>query len=273
MSYELVVDARANTGYAMVDLLSKITPDVGGIVYHYLGEKYGHRLDVDDVVQEVLFQVARDIASCEAKDWKEFMCWVFFICRNCTYKAVELIKLGKSPADKTQAIGDSWEAASNRTATPEQAALLREDMEAIMALAAEISSNGPRICELLAEGWTPNEIAAELGITATEVYGLRRSLKEAANRTGVYETRKSDAWAKPADAEAQDAAAWKSQVRTYKKFADQIHAAKTEGEAVKMFQYLDKQLAKMAPEKAKEMRDAIGYDQLIYRDQPELAVA
>jgi hypothetical protein len=32
------------------------------------------------------------------------MCWVFFISRNNTYKSVSMIKLGKSSADRTQAI-------------------------------------------------------------------------------------------------------------------------------------------------------------------------
>ena len=277
MSYELVQDAMSAKQYAMVDLLTKITEDVTNIVWHYLGTRYSHRIDAEDVVQEVLFQVARDLPSCEATDWKQFMCWVFFISRNNTYKSVSMIKLGKSSADRTQAIGESWEA-SGHTQAPDAILIQQENLQAVLDLADSISGNARRICELLGDGNTPNEIASILGIGVYEVYSVRRSLKDLCNAKGIYQTKKSDAW-KPAIQEASSTSAnaaspkvatdvsanvqadplKKARMRQWKRFASELAAKTCPVEYRKGVVYLERAIARLDVAEQSEMTEHIGF--------------
>jgi DNA-directed RNA polymerase specialized sigma24 family protein len=277
MSYELVQDAMSGKQYAMVDLLTKITEDITNIVWHYLGTRYSHRIDAEDVVQEVLFQVAKDLPTCEATDWKQFMCWVFFISRNNTYKSVSMIKLGKSSADRTQAIGESWEASSH-TQAPDAILIERENLQAVLELAQTISSNARRVCELLGEGNTPNEIATVLGIGVYEVYSVRRSLKDLCNARGIYQTKKSDAW-KPAIQQASSTSAdaaspkvatdvaanvqadplKKARMRQWKRFASELEAKTCPVEYRKGVVYLERAIAKLDVSEQSEMTEHIGF--------------
>jgi len=277
MSYELVQDAMSGKQYAMVDLLTKITEDITNIVWHYLGTRYSHRIDAEDVVQEVLFQVARDLPTCEATDWKQFMCWVFFISRNNTYKSVSMIKLGKSSADRTQAIGESWEASSH-TQAPDAILIERENLQAVLELAQTISDNARRVCELLGEGNTPNEIATVLGIGVYEVYSVRRSLKDLCNARGIYQTKKSDAW-KPAIQQASSTSAdaavskvatdvaanvqadplKKARMRQWKRFASELEAKTCPVEYRKGVVYLERAIAKLDVSEQSEMTEHIGF--------------
>lgn len=283
MSYELVQDAMSGKQYAMVDLLTKITEDVTNIVWHYLGNRYSHRIDAEDVTQEILFQVSRDLPSCEAKDWKQFMCWVYFISRNNTYKQVSMIKLGKSSADRTQAIGESWEASSH-TQAPDAILIQQENLQAVLELAESISGNARKICELLGEGNTPNEIASTLGIGVYEVYSVRRSLKELCNARGIYQTRKSDAW-KPAIQEAPSIPAAasadevatnvavniqadplkKARMRQWKRFACELATKTCPVEYRKGVVYLERALAKLDATEQSEMAQHIGFSALQQR--------
>jgi RNA polymerase sigma factor (sigma-70 family) len=278
MSYELVQDAKSGKPYAMVDLLTKITEDITNIVWHYLGTRYSHRIDAEDVVQEVLFQVARDLPSCEATDWKQFMCWVFFISRNNTYKSVSLIKLGKSSADRTQAIGESWEA-SGHTQAPDQIAMHKEQVQEIMDLAQSISPRAREVCELLGQGNTPKEIAQILGIDVWEIYSTRRTLKDLANQSGVFETRKSDAWKPVASTSEQTEVAssptpsehsqidanTKAMFRQWKRFAAELAAKTCPKEYQKGVAYLERALAKLPAEQQEAMAKHIGFEALQQR--------
>jgi DNA-binding CsgD family transcriptional regulator len=205
------------------------------------------------------------------------MCWVFFISRNNTYKSVSMIKLGKSSADRTQAIGESWEASSH-TQAPDAILIERENLQAVLELAQTISSNARRVCELLGEGNTPNEIASILEIGVYEVYSVRRSLKDLCNARGIYQTRKSDAW-KPAIQEASSPSAdaavskvatdvaanvqadplKKARMRQWKRFALELEAKTCPVEYRKGVVYLERAIAKLDVSEQSEMAEHIGF--------------
>ena len=70
--------------------------------------------------------------------------------------------------------------ASSRTATPVKIAEVREQLEQVLALAAGISDATKNVIALLAEGNTSEEIAAQLGITVSGVYGVVKRFRSAA---------------------------------------------------------------------------------------------
>jgi hypothetical protein len=74
---------------------------------------------------------------------------------------------GQSPvflsADRTQAIGESWEASSH-TQAPDAILIQQENLQAVLDLADSISGNARRICELLGDGNTPK---AAIGFGST----------------------------------------------------------------------------------------------------------
>lgn len=260
MSYELVTAAKLGTQYAMSDLLSKISEDVTNIVWHYLGSRYSNRIDTEDVVQEVLIQVARDIATCYAEDWKQFMCWVYYISRNTTYKAVDLIKLGKSSADRTQAIGDSWEAAG-RTETADEILTNRETINEVLELAESISGSARQICEMLGNGDTPKEIADNLGIGLQEVYGTRRTLKELANKTGVYVTPNLASQRRVASVTQQNSAK-RAMFKQWKVYADKVSLMDDSDEKCRLVKNLLRALDRVAEADRASLSEHIGLNRL-----------
>ena len=176
MSDSIISSAKSGNVVALNSLLTQTRGYAISVVSAFLGTKYSARIDAEDVSQIVLVQVARDLANCQATDWAGYLGWVRLIARNSVYKEVEKIKAAKRSADRTT---DELQA-SSRTATPVKIAEVREQLEQVLALAAGISDATKNVIALLAEGNTSEEIAAQLGITVSGVYGVVKRFRSAA---------------------------------------------------------------------------------------------
>lgn len=179
MSYAIVIEAKSGNTMSINSLLTQTRGYAISVVSAFLGTKYSARIDAEDVSQIVLFQVARDLATCQATDWSGYLGWVRLIARNSVYKEVEKIKAAKRSADRTTSMSDEFQA-SSRTATPVEIVEVREQLEQVLALAAGISDSTKNVIALLAEGNTSEEIAAQLGITVSGVYGVVKRFRSAA---------------------------------------------------------------------------------------------
>jgi len=179
MSDSIISSAKSGNVVALNSLLTQTRGYAISVVSAFLGTKYSARIDAKDVSQIVLVQVARDLANCRATDWAGYLGWVRLIARNSVYKEIAKIKAAKRSADRTTSMSDKFQA-SSRTATPVQIAEVREQLEQVLALAAGISDATKNVIALLAEGNTSEEIAAQLGITVSGVYGVVKRFRSAA---------------------------------------------------------------------------------------------
>ena len=186
MSDSIISSAKSGNVVAINSLLTQTRGYAISVVSAFLGTKYSARIDAEDVSQIVLVQVARDLANCQATDWSGYLGWVSLIARNSVYKEVERVKAAKRSADRTCSIGygdkddsDPFQV-TGPTATPVAIAEVREQLEQVLALAAGISESTKNVIALLAEGNTSEEIADQLGITVSGVYGVLKRFRSAA---------------------------------------------------------------------------------------------
>lgn len=177
MTIELVNAAISGNAFAMNDLIVAISKDCKAIISHYLGNKYDARVDADDVLQEVLTQVAQDIATCEFANFAAFKGWMFIVCRNNVYKQIEWIKTLSRDADRTCAMGEGFDV-SGRSKTADQILEAREQYEMVMDLAKKLPAVEFEAIKALAAGNTPKEVAEGLGCDVSTVYYARRLLKD-----------------------------------------------------------------------------------------------
>ena len=179
MSDTTFIAAKSGNVVALNTLLTMTRGYAITVASAFLGTKYSARIDAEDVSQIVLIQVARSLAACQATDWAGYLGWVRLVARNSVYKEVEKIKAAKRSADKTSAIADEFKVTS-RTATPVEILESRERLAQVMAMAAGISDMTKNVVTLLADGNTSEEIASQLGITVSGVYGVVKRFRSAA---------------------------------------------------------------------------------------------
>ena len=278
MTIETVNAARNGSSKAMLDLLTQISGFTIDVIRHYLGEKFSTRIDAEDVRQEVLMQVATDLAGCTADTWEGFQGWLYIVCRNNTYKAVEWVKAMSRDASRTQAFGEGWEAASEiRTADTMMSN--KETLSAVMAMAAGIE--GPdwifESIEHLAVGNTPAECAAALGIDVSEVYYARRLLCEKAMEAGILPKKRT---AKPAPVakavvvkeadpvsepvvEVKMTSAERAQMKQWKQHGDLIAATTDVAAQEKMIRRLEKSLARLPECDRYRVAEHMGFEWLL----------
>lgn len=177
MSMELLVSAKNGSQFAISSLLVSISSECKTIISHFLGTKYSARIDADDVLQEVLMQVATGVATTDFDEWNGFKAWLFCVCRNNVYKQVEYVKSLRRSADRTSAIGEGFDVGcDDRTAV--EIMIGRENLSGVMAVAAQLGDDEFQVIEYLAQGFSPREAGEMVGKDAAFAYYARRQLKE-----------------------------------------------------------------------------------------------
>ena len=178
MTTSTLIAAKSGNVSELNALLMETRSYAIAVVSKFLGTKYSARIDAEDVSQIVLTQVARDLATCNATDMASYFGWVRLVARNCVYKEVEKIKAAKRSADRTHVIGDDFQV-TGRTQTPVEILESREQLAAVMALAAGVSDLTKNVVVLLGEGNDSAAIADQLGITVSAVYGVVKRFRQA----------------------------------------------------------------------------------------------
>jgi DNA-directed RNA polymerase specialized sigma24 family protein len=177
MSIELLASAKNGSQSSISCLLVSISSECKTIISHFLGTKYSARIDADDVLQEVLIQVATGVMTTEFNDWNGFKAWLFCVCRNNVYKQVEYVKSLRRSADRTSAFGEGFDVGcDDKTAV--EIVISRENLSGVMAVAASLPDDEFQVIEYLAQGMSPREAGEMVGKDAAFAYYARRQLKE-----------------------------------------------------------------------------------------------
>jgi RNA polymerase sigma factor (sigma-70 family) len=173
---EIVLSAKTGSASALSQLLVMSDRYVRSVVTRYLGTRYQSQVDVDDVTQDCLISIARDVASSSAQDWDSYKGWLATVARNTTYKAITKIKAARRGADKQESAPEGFVAAGCE-ATPDKTLADRETIDAIYAEADSIGGNTSQAIRMVAAGYTSREISEALGITDMAVAGLLKRLR------------------------------------------------------------------------------------------------
>lgn len=147
------------------------------------------KLDFDDLAQDSLLAVSKDLHSSKATSKGEFVAWVKTITFNTLCSAHSKKSTIKSGAkENIAALSSEWEP-SGGSPTAEKIALAKEALAEVEVLLAKMQANGgekskvTKIIGMLSEGWTAAEISDATGSTVMAVNGVikrfRASLKDA----------------------------------------------------------------------------------------------
>jgi RNA polymerase sigma factor (sigma-70 family) len=167
----LVLSAISGSSESLSDLLVMSRPYAISTIKRFIGTKYSAQLDVEDVLQEVLMDVSQKITACSASNWREYLGWLGFACRNTTYGALDKVKAKRRSADRTQRVADDFDPES-RMRTPQSQLETKETLQQVLRMANSMPGATPKVIQMLSEGCTSQEIASDLGITVSAVYNL-----------------------------------------------------------------------------------------------------
>lgn len=163
---DVLLAAKSGSVSAINELVAATERYVRTIIAGYLGSKYAHRVDVDDVCQEVLLKCATDVARSNATDWSAYLGWAATVARHTTYNAVRHVKRKKDSADETVAMGEFQ---ISKGSTPDDIVIAREQAERFMQIAAEMGENTRVVADMLMQGAKVAEISAVTGLTTNAV--------------------------------------------------------------------------------------------------------
>lgn len=178
MNDQILFAAKSGNTSALNQLLVASERYAKCVIRGFLGVKYASKLDVEDVSQIVLVQVARDVATCSASDWSGYLGWLSHVCRNSTYKEVEKLQALKRRADAGPSnSGEGGDVAGN-ILPPDHYLIAEETREQLFLLAAGVNEHGQFVLDGMLGGMSSSEIASELGVDVSVVYLTTRRIKE-----------------------------------------------------------------------------------------------
>jgi RNA polymerase sigma factor (sigma-70 family) len=176
MTTAILLAAKSGSTSAMSDLLVNTQRYASCVVYRFLGTKFQRFVDVEDLTQEVLIQVATTVADSTVQDYDQFCAWVAMVARNVVYKAVRKMKATKRQLHKVGSMAEGVDVLGN-SVDPSDEVAIREELAAIMELAAGRGQYVHKVVTLISHGHKPEEIAAELNVTRDAVYSVMKRFR------------------------------------------------------------------------------------------------
>jgi DNA-directed RNA polymerase specialized sigma24 family protein len=171
MTTAILLAAKSGNVSAMSDLLVNTQRYASCVVYRFLGTKFQRFVDVDDLTQEVLIQIATTVADSTVVDYDQYCAWVAMVARNVVYKSVRKMKAAKRQLHKVGSMAEGVDVLGS-TVDPSDEASIREELASIMELAAGRGQYVHKVVTMISEGYKADEIASELDVTRESIYGV-----------------------------------------------------------------------------------------------------
>jgi RNA polymerase sigma factor (sigma-70 family) len=178
MTTAILSAAKSGSVSGMSDLLVNTQRYAASVVYRFLGTKFQRFVDVEDLTQEVLIQIATTVADSTVEEWDQYTAWVAAVARNVVYKQVAKMKTKKRQLHKTGSMAEGVDVLGS-TVDPSDEASIREELAAIMELAAGRGEYVQKVVTMISHGHKPEDIAAELNVTREAVYGVIKRFRQA----------------------------------------------------------------------------------------------
>jgi RNA polymerase sigma factor (sigma-70 family) len=178
MTTAILLAAKSGSVSAMSDLLVNTQRYASCVVYRFLGTKFQRFVDVEDLTQEVLIQIATTVADSTVADWDDYCSWVCTVARNVVYKSVRSMKAAKRQLHKVGSMAEGVDVLGG-TVDPSHEASMREELKFIMEQAAGRGQYVQKVVELISIGTDPREIAEQLGVSRDAVYSTLKRFRRA----------------------------------------------------------------------------------------------
>lgn len=147
------------------------------------------RSSVEDIVQDTLYEVARDLAKCRAETLEEFEAWVSRIARNTASSAAKM-RVAKKRGGEGVVQAELMDHHSSTHVTPLQQVIAKETLKAVLETieAIDHSEDNRLVVERFLRGDAEKDIARELGRSETAVYGVIKRVRQKLQREGLSPT-------------------------------------------------------------------------------------
>jgi RNA polymerase sigma-70 factor (ECF subfamily) len=177
--------ARAGTDEAGRAVFEHFTRRLIGLARSQLDVRLQHKIDPEDVVQSAYksFLLRYGEGALAAEGWDGLWGLLTVITlRKCAdrvrYHRAELRDVAREAAAPAEG-PEPWRDAAGREPTPEQAAVLAETVERLLA---GLDADERRVVELSLQGYSTQEISAHLGRAARSVRRLRERVRKQLER-------------------------------------------------------------------------------------------
>ncbi|WP_346187446.1 sigma-70 family RNA polymerase sigma factor [Rubritalea halochordaticola] len=149
-------------------------------IYYVLGEIGIDHADLDDVSQQVLVHLTRDLASYD-KNKGSFRGWLSAVIRN---TALSHLRKSKRRSIRLQKFGQELQIDEADAMAPELDALIEEEWTTYIAnlamekVRATFQGQAVKVFELGLDGLSAEQIAEQTDLTVQSVYTLRKRVKK-----------------------------------------------------------------------------------------------
>lgn len=169
MSDSVLLAAKNGSVDAVNELVSLVQGYICTIAKSFLGTNHPASIDAEDLMQDTLLEVIRDLPDCRAETMESFMAWCGFIVRNRVYNAIKAAKTVKRGRGVKHVPIDEVEVSSRRS--HEAAVEASEQLDIIMKLASGQNDQMRSVVELMVQGHSFSEICEKLQVTKYAAYG------------------------------------------------------------------------------------------------------
>lgn len=182
MQDTVFLEAKQGSARAVNQLLILSGGHVHTVVARFLGNHFYPKLEIEDIVQDVLLKVATDVSSCNAQNFKAYLGWLSYVARNETYKQIERLKAIKRKPDRAQGLPSIVSAALYHPSA-EATLVATETKTQILRTASSISPLTYEVALRLMDGMRPGQIASELHVEVSSIYKVLKTFKAAVRQS------------------------------------------------------------------------------------------
>jgi RNA polymerase sigma factor (sigma-70 family) len=175
MSDSVLLAAKNGSVEAVNELVTKVQGYICTIAKSFLGTNHPASIDAEDLMQDALLEVIRDLPECRAETMESFMAWCGFIVRNRVYNAIKAAKTVKRGRGVKHLPIDEIEVSSGRS--HEAAVEASEQLEIILKLASGQNEQMRSVVELMAQGDSFAEICEKLQLTKFAAYATMKRFR------------------------------------------------------------------------------------------------
>ena len=188
MSDSVLLAAKNGSVDAVNELVSLVQDYVYTVAKNFLGTNHSAAFDVEDMMQDALLAIIRDLPQCQAETYESFVGWVSYVVRNRVYNTIKATKVQKRGSGRHTISLENDEIIQDDAilVSEDRTEETREQLDILFALARGHKSERVRSVALLfMDGMSYEQIAEKLGCTKYSAYAaMKRFRAEALELVG-----------------------------------------------------------------------------------------
>lgn len=192
MNDDLLRKAKAGSAAALNELLSYSQRYAFAVIKGFLGRRFQAKLDIDDIVQNTLIEVAMSLSDrCKADNYHAYLRWLSCVARNATYKEIERLTskkrvggLDAKPVRSLECLAKMrcvfLPGESSHEPNTENNFFLQEAADHLLDIACQDGPKTRDAMRMIMDGAKFQTIATRLGISRQTIYRMTSRVRERA---------------------------------------------------------------------------------------------